>query len=216
MYKEGKSMDLSRVKELIGNPKFILDVGAHTGQFYSWTKSVWPESIVWMIEANDCHESALQRLTENTKDKYTIATMGDSKRDVNFYTRSDKPHTEGASYYKEANYWDIPHLVQEIPKTLETLDDFFIEAGEFQLVKLDTQGSELDILRGGQDMCKKAQAIILEVSYVEYNEGAPLAEEVISFMEDYGFNKHFEIGDHYSNEPQWKDMVVQKDLCFYK
>ena len=65
-------------------------------------------------------------------------------------------------------------------------------------------------------MCKKAQAIILEVSYVEYNEGAPLAEEVISFMEDYGFNKHFEIGDHYSNEPQWKDMVVQKDLCFYK
>ena len=54
------------------------------------------------------------------------------------------------------------------------------------------------------------------MSYVEYNEGAPLADEVISFMKDYGYGKHIEIGEHYSNEPQWKDIVVQKDLCFYK
>ena len=74
----------------------------------------------------------------------------------------------------------------------------------------------MDILRGGESLCKKAEAIILEVSYVEYNEGAPLAEEAIEFMKDYGYSNHIEIGEHYSIEPQWKDRIVQKDLCFYK
>ena len=209
-------MKLQEVKSIIGDPIAILDVGAHTGQFYSWAKNVWPNSIIWMIEANEVHESVLQSITENNNDNYFMATLGDKERDVKFYTRSDKPQTEGASYYKESNYWDIPHLVMEIPKKLQTLDELFEDGGEFQLVKLDTQGSELDILRGGESLCKKAEAIILEVSYVEYNEGAPLAEEAIEFMKDYGYSNHIEIGEHYSMEPQWKDRIVQKDLCFYK
>ena len=209
-------MKLQEVKSIIDDPIAILDVGAHSGKFYSWAKNVWPNSVIWMIEANDVHESTLQNITMNTNDNYVIATLGDTKRNVKFYTRSDKPQTEGASYYKESNYWDIPHLVKEIPKTLQTLDELFEDGGEFQLVKLDTQGSELDILRGGESLCKKAEAIILEVSYVEYNEGAPLAEEAIEFMKDYGYSNHIEIGEHYSTEPQWKDRIVQKDLCFYK
>ena len=209
-------MKLQEVKSIIGDPIAILDVGAHTGQFYSWAKNVWPNSIIWMIEANEVHESVLQSITENNNDNYFMATLGDKERDVKFYTRSDKPQTEGASYYKESNYWDIPQLVLEIPKKLQTLDELFEDGGEFQLVKLDTQGSELDILRGGESLCKKAEAIILEVSYVEYNEGAPLAEEAIEFMKDYGYSNHIEIGEHYSIEPQWKDRIVQKDLCFYK
>ena len=216
MYKDGQSMKLQEVKSIIGDPIAILDVGAHTGQFYSWAKNVWPNSIIWMIEANEVHESVLQSITENNNDNYFMATLGDKERDVKFYTRSDKPQTEGASYYKESNYWDIPQLVLEIPKKLQTLDELFEDGGEFQLVKLDTQGSELDILRGGESLCKKAEAIILEVSYVEYNEGAPLAEEAIEFMKDYGYSNHIEIGEHYSIEPQWKDRIVQKDLCFYK
>ena len=90
------------------------------------------------------------------------------------------------------------------------------EINKVDVVKIDTQGSELDILRGGENLCKKAEVIILEVSYVEHNEEAPLAEEAIEFMKDYGYSNHIEIGEHYSPEPQWKDIIVQKDLCFYK
>ena len=217
MYKEGSEMRLDKVHDKFGIPNVILDIGAHRGQFYSWSRKVWPETPIWMIEANDIHEPYLKAICdESENDNYVISTLGDMERDVKFITRSDKPHTEGASYYKEANYWDIPQLVKEIPKTLQTLDELFEESSQFDLIKLDTQGSEVDILKGGSNLCQKAVAIIVEVSYVEYNEGAPLADEVISFMKDYGYGKHIEIGEHYSNEPQWKDIVVQKDLCFYK
>ena len=208
MYREGESMRLEEVKDLILEPNYILDVGAHTGQFYRWAKNVWPWSVVWMIEANEVHERILKNMTVGTDDAYLIATLGDEERDVTFYTRSDKPHTEGASYYKENAYWDIPQLVMQIPKRLQKLDNLF-EDMQFDIIKMDTQGSELDIIKGGKNLCKKASAIILEVSLVDLNEGAPIYDEVVGFMDDFGFEERMGIGEHYEG-----DEIIQKDLVF--
>ena len=52
-YKQGESIQLNRLKELEFNPKTILDIGAHTGQFYKLAKNIWPETFIWMIEANE-------------------------------------------------------------------------------------------------------------------------------------------------------------------
>jgi len=215
-YKVGQIMRLKEVRDLGIDPTSILDIGAHTGQFYGWAKFEWPDSVIWMIESNEVHESTLKNLTTGKNDEYLIAALGDKEREVTFYTRKDKPHTEGNSYYKEANYWDIPQLVLESKVKLQRLDDLFTEDTEFELIKIDTQGSELDILKGGQNLVSKSSVVILEVSYVEYNSGSPLAEDVISYMKSINFDIYIEIGEHYSNEPQWKDVTVQKDLLFYR
>ena len=210
MYREGESMRLEEVKDLISEPNYILDIGAHRGQFYGWAKNVWPWSIIWMIEANEVHEQTLKNMTVGTDDECLIATLGDEERDVTFYTRSDKPHTEGASYYKENAYWDIPQLVMKIPKRLQKLDNLFDDM-QFDIIKMDTQGSELDIIKGGKDLCKKASAIILEVSLIDLNEGAPLYDEVVGFMNAFGFVEKMSIGEHYEGEE-----IIQKDLVFLK
>ena len=209
MYREGESMRLEEVKDLILEPNYILDIGAHTGQFYRWTKNVWPWSVVWMIEANEVHERTLKNMTVGTDDEYLIAVLGDEERDVTFYTRSDKPYTEGASYYKENAYWDIPQLVMKIPKKLQKLDNIFTDDTTFEVIKMDTQGSELDIMKGGKNLCKRASIIILEVSLVELNEGAPIYDEVVGFMDDFGFEERMCIGEHYEG-----DKIIQKDLVF--
>ena len=206
MYRDGEGMRLSDIQLM---PKDVLDIGAHTGQFYKWAKSAWPYCNVFMIEANPLHENTLLNLTANTKDEYMISALGDKEREVTFYTRSDKPHTEGNSYYKEANYWDIPQLVQEETVTLKKLDDIFDEQKVFDLVKMDTQGSELDILKGGKKLITKATAVILEVAYIEYNLGAPTSDEVIKHMNSIGFEEIMSIGEHYEGEE-----ISQKDLLF--
>ena len=104
MYRAGETMRLEEVRDMGINPNAILDIGAHTGQFHSWSKRVWPDVGVFMIEANPLHEASLDRLAMMNGDKYLIAALGDKEREVTFYTRSDKPHTEGNSYYKEYNY----------------------------------------------------------------------------------------------------------------
>jgi FkbM family methyltransferase len=201
-------MRLEEVRDLGINPTVILDIGAHSGQFYRWAKRTWPTSAIWMVEANEVHERILKNITLGTDDEYLIAVLGDEERDVTFYTRSDKPHTEGASYYKENAYWDIPQLVMQIPKRLQKLDNLF-EDMQFDIIKMDTQGSELDIIKGGKNLCKKASAIILEVSLVDLNEGAPTYDEVIGFMDDFGFEEKMSIGEHYDG-----DEIIQKDLVF--
>ena len=209
MYRAGETMRLEEVKDMGINPNAILDIGAHTGQFHSWSKRVWPDVGVFMIEANPLHERQLANMTFRMEDDYLIAALGDEEREVTFYTRSDKPHTEGNSYYKEANYWDIPQLVQENKITLQKLDNIFEDDAVFELIKIDTQGSELDILKGGRELIRKASAVVLEISLIEYNEGAPTAEETINYMNEIGFVEKMSIGEHYDGET-----VVQKDLLF--
>ena len=208
-YKSGETMRLEDVDRLGIHPNTILDIGAHTGQFHGWAKRVWSDVGIFMIESNPLHESALDKLAMMNGDKYLIAAMGDEEREVTFYTRSDKPHTEGNSYYKEANYWDIPQLVQESKVTLQKLDNLFEHDAVFEIIKVDTQGSEIDILKGGKDLVSRAQAVILEVSFIPYNEGAPTDQETIDYMNEIGFEERMSVGEHYDG-----DTIVQKDLLF--
>ena len=210
-YRDGETMRLEEVRDLGINPKSILDIGAHTGQFHGWSKRVWPDVGVFMIEANPLHKDTLNKLATVNGDSSLIAALGDEVREVTFYTRSDKPQTEGNSYYKEHNYWDIPQLVQESKVILKRLDDIFEDDAVFDLIKVDTQGSELDILKGGKNLVSRASAIILEVSYIEYNEGAPSQQETLDYMEEIGFTQKMSIGEHYNGEE-----IVQKDLLFLR
>ena len=208
-YRDGETMRLEEVRDMGINPTAILDIGAHSGQFYGWAKRVWPDSFIWMVEANHLHERMLENLIRFSNDAYLIAALGDEVREVTFYTRSDKPHTEGNSYYKEHNYWDIPQLVQESKMTLQKLDNLFEDDTVFDIIKVDTQGSEIDILKGGKDLVSKAQAVILEVSFIPYNEGAPTDQETIDYMNEIGFEERMSVGEHYDG-----DTIVQKDLLF--
>jgi len=208
-YKPGETMRLEEVRDMGINPSTILDIGAHTGQFYRWAKRVWGDALIFMVEANHLHEWPLENLIKFTDDEYLIAALGDEEREVTFYTRSDKPHTEGNSYYKENNYWDIPQLVQESKVTLQKLDNLFENDSVFDIIKVDTQGSEIDILKGGKDLVSRAKAVILEVSFIPYNEGAPTDQETIDYMNGIGFEERMSVGEHYDG-----DTIVQKDLLF--
>ena len=55
------------------------------------------------------------------------------------------------------------------------------------LLKLDVQGFELEVLRGSRIALDAAEFVLLEVSTLNYNRGAPLVAEVLDFMNQRGF-----------------------------
>ena len=99
--------------------------------------------------------------------------------------------------------------MQESKVTLQKLDNLFEHDAVFEIIKVDTQGSEIDILKGGKDLVSRAQAVILEVSFIPYNEGAPTDQETIDYMNEIGFEERMSVGEHYDG-----DTIVQKDLLF--
>ena len=66
----------------------------------------------------------------------------------------------------------------------------------FDFIKIDAQGSEIPILKGGMNVVRNATFILLEVPFFcTYNEGVGTFQDHISFMDKIGFflRNHFNL-----------------------
>jgi hypothetical protein len=55
------------------------------------------------------------------------------------------------------------------------------------LIKLDVQGYELEVLRGGEACLRHARAVLCEVSFKVFYSGQPLFHEIVAFLAARGF-----------------------------
>ena len=201
-------MDFELIKRHI-DPVSCLDIGANYGAWHNEARLHWPNAYFFLIEANpECAEAIAK-----TGASHRITALSDSEKEVTFYTRKDAPGCTGASMYRELT--PFYEGDKAIPHTMRTqrLDDV-VEGHPFQLIKLDTQGSELDILRGGLTTLSNAKSVIMELSLVEYNSGAPMADEVIQFMGQHGFHLAEKLGRITRCIPPHDD--IQEDVLFLR
>ena len=190
-------------------PKSILDIGANVGEFGKFCKNLFPTSNILMIEGNDNCESDLKMTGLN----YKICLLGDTKRKVQFHLNPENNKCTGSSYYKEVTHHYNQSVIVE--KELQLLDE--VNQNSFDLIKIDTQGSELDIIKGGLETIKKAKYVILEAPVKEYNIGSPKLDEIITFMQSIGFKEYEEIEKHHWHSPNKEfeyGEVFQIDLSF--
>ena len=174
-------MDVSTIKKYF-EPKSVLDIGSNTGQFYRDCVRIFPDAYYHLIEGNDKCEEALKNLNIH----YTIALLSDYEKDVDYYTRTHEQHCTGNSIYREKTSFFDDNEITIIKKKTNTLKNL-IGNKQFDLIKLDVQGSEIDIMNGGLDIVKSAKGIMMEVSLVEYNENAPTKEQTYEFMQKLNF-----------------------------
>ena len=201
-------MQLYKVQDYF-HPYRILDIGANIGQFHQLAKQTFPEAFIFSIEASlDC-EPSLKELTDN----YYIGLLAKDTTEYNFYSRKGDTTCTGNSIYRELTHFYSDDQLEIIKQKGIKLDDLFEPGLEFDLIKIDTQGSELDIITGGINLCKKAKGILLEVSLTQYNEGAPLHEEVVQFMSDFGFIKTEILDEARNNGSHQQDILfINKNL----
>ena len=55
------------------------------------------------------------------------------------------------------------------------------------LLKIDVQGTELEVLRGGVGLLRRVDCILVECSFVPFYEGQTLADDVVVFLREHGF-----------------------------
>ena len=63
----------------------------------------------------------------------------------------------------------------------------FVEEGQQVLLKVDTQGFELEVLLGAAQSLPKIAALQLEISLQPLYEGSPLLEDIVSHVRSAGF-----------------------------
>lgn len=185
----------------------MLDIGANTGDFSQVIRSIFPNIKIFCIEAN----SNCERDLKLKNMEYVIECLSDTEKEINFFvsTIGDGKNT-GASYFKELTkfYSDGNYIATKV-KT-KTLDGIFNKQEIYDFIKLDTQGSEIDIIKGGLNLIKRAKFLMIEMSIRPYNENAPLKDEVVNYLKQIGYHPIIKTEEHIDEN----GIVFQDDWIF--
>lgn len=181
---EGHTQYLYNLKNSGFEPKVIYDIGACVLHWTKVARTLWPEADIVLFDAFT-HAEFLYK-----EHKYHIGCLSDDDDNVvKFYQNDYLPG--GNSYYREigcenGKYFPEDRYVEMKTKTLDTV----VNQRGFPLpdfVKIDVQGAELDILKGGITTIGNAERMIVELQHLEYNQGAKLASESLPIIESMGW-----------------------------
>ena len=181
------------------SPKNILDIGALDGRWTICLSQIFKEANFLMVEANE----EMKNILDKTGFNYVICALSDDVKKANYFKL---PGNAGNGLYFEKN--SVNSKITKV-KT-ETLNSILDTNYTYNIIKLDVQGSELDILRGGMTFLKKADFVLTECSLVEYNVGAPLFDDQLNFFEKNNY-KFFDIIDLLYDK---KGQLIQIDVLF--
>ena len=140
--------------------------------------------------------------------------LSDSARKVNFYI-NDEFHT-GNSYYKEDTV--AFDEIEPVEVITVSLDKYVAENNLTlpDLIKIDTQGSELDILKGAEYCLKNASVLILELPLIPYNIGSPGMVEILEYLRIKRFVPFTVIQEHQILDDSINIAMAQVDIAFVK
>jgi FkbM family methyltransferase len=170
---------LERLKHCGFHANSIIDVGAYQGKWSMMAKSIWPGSSLYMVEPNAAKEPECRAVAETLGAKLFEKLLGAlDGQEVEFNVMAS-----GSSIMSERS--PLPRIVEK--HKLTSLDSLIGQVKGPALLKIDAQGYELEILKGARLILKDVEAVLLEISIIEINEGAPLLDDVLVFMKELGF-----------------------------
>lgn len=191
-------------------PLTIIDVGAATGTTYLLNN--FPMSHHFLIEPLIENEFALLNLKKRFKNlDYKIVAVGKEEGNAIFYFHEQ--HFDRSSFLIDNEKTDYNKVKRKIE--ISTLNKLVIEnhlIGPY-IIKLDTQGTELDILLGASSILQNTECIIIEVSFYEFYKESPIFADVITFMNERNFVV-YDITD-FVYRP-YDTAIAQVDLVFVK
>jgi FkbM family methyltransferase len=162
-------------------PATVFDIGASNG---AWTVvsalPAWPQSTFHLFEPLAAHQETLGSLREANADRVVIHSVGlsDSEGELSLGVTED---LWGSSFaYKGAS----TQLVK-----VRTLDAMLHtnEIPEPDFVKIDVQGFERRVIRGGQRALSKCGFVLMECSFYPFCAEMCRLDESIAFMAERGF-----------------------------
>jgi FkbM family methyltransferase len=161
------------------SPKTVIDVGAFEGDWSRMARKTWPDSRILMVEPNLAKQAHLTVVAGDLNASVFCELLGAEDNVVVPYNVMES----GSSVLSERS--PLQRFVEH--RSLRTLDSVVEEIEGPGFLKVDTQGYELEVLKGSASTLRSIDAILLEVAIIEINEGAPLLHEVLAHMKSIGF-----------------------------
>lgn len=147
----------------------LLDVGANVGKYTLSLSREFPDAKIISFEPN---KNTFEILKQNVKGKAECinAGLGSEVKTGKIYTYSDNITSSHASIYSDV--FEVFHEAENIVGIdfeMITIDSFCAQRGieDIDLLKIDTEGNELDVLKGCRKMLTGNSVKIIQFEFGE-------------------------------------------------
>jgi len=169
----------------------VFDVGANQGNYAISAKKINEKSVIFSFEP---HPVSYEKLKSNSGGGHTFNAinlgLSDSNKEIEIYDYENDQGSEHASLYKEV----IENLHKGKPKShlvkLISLDYFITisNINHIHLLKIDTEGHELEVLKGAANAIQNNQIDLIHIEFNEMNVYSRVFfKDISDFLKNYNF-----------------------------
>ena len=180
----------------------------------------------------EIEKEVCEKMNSEAKDgiKYYSHALGEKNEKRKFYITQNsmcsslyKPNEELIKLY---NNFEVAYLKKEIEINTITLD-YFVDkynVGNVDFIKIDVQGAELDVFKGGAKTLENVLKIVCEVEFIQHYENQPLFGDVSEHLSKYDlmFNKFLGLSGRVlkplmlNNNPNLPSQHIWSDAVFIR
>lgn len=195
----------------------VIDVGANTGQFAQEIHEKLPEAQIYSFEPLHDAYLELEKLgSQIPRFRAFNFALGDSEGTSEIERSSFSPSS--SLLHMSAQHKELYPKSADISKEtiqVKRLDDIAsqMEINGNILIKIDVQGFEDKVIKGGTSLLPRAKMLIVETSFVPLYESQPLFDDIEKLVYSIGFRYHG------TREQHWKGNtgeLLYQDSIFIK
>lgn len=169
----------------------VLDVGANVGRFVRKIRRVLPEATIYAFEPlAACHATIVGEFAGDPRVRALNIALGDENGQTVIHHSAHSP-ASSLLPMSERHRRTYPHTAASSDETIRVrpLDAV---AGELDirpevLVKMDVQGYEDRVIRGGRETLSRSRVLLMETSFVELYEGQLLFDGLYDLLRPMGY-----------------------------
>lgn len=171
----------------ICNPKTVIDVGVGYGTYPLY--GAFPNAEFILVEPVEEYKSAIDKILAKYQGRVHYKAVGHENGTIDLQV--DLSSLQLSSQFKRTALTERPgHRIELRKVELAKLDTIVGTPSQIQrplILKVDTEGNELNVLRGAEEVLKRTDFVILEASISQRFEGSYEFGDLFNFLSCRGF-----------------------------
>lgn len=170
--------------------KGIIHIGGHYAEEYEVYKEIGISDIdmFWFEPHPETFKVLVQK--SGNSNRFQVA-LGDYNGISEMFCETVNNGQSSSLLEPKDHLKEFPDIIFDKKTTVavKKLDDFDEFFGNANMLNIDTQGFELQVLRGGKKVLNQIDYAYLEVNRTEVYKGCGLVHEIDAFLSEYGFRR---------------------------
>lgn len=209
--------------------KVVFDVGGNIGGYALDIKQIAPDAQVYSFEPNPKTFKIISEKAKQNNFQVFQYALGNMQGKVKFYDYegTGEGGTEHASLYKEVIEGVHHKQSIEFEVDITTVDAFAKEHGisTIDLLKIDTEGNEMEVLLGATQMLRNGQIEVIQFEFNEMNVvSRTFLKDFMKFLPEYNFYRLLKDGyialdkyfAGYHEIFAWQNIIAVKKTSSFK